>query len=119
MSKAKRAKFRLRAEETVIKRGMMDYLPTGRYAHFVPGDAVLTDARFYFEAGLAAGEAYIVEIPLAGIYAVEKIGVPFLTRSLRILTDRGDHRFNALFVGRWYKALRRAISAARVEKNVS
>ena len=70
-------------------------------------------------AGLAAGEAYIVEIPLAGIYAVEKIGVPFLTRSLRILTDRGDHRFNALFVGRWYKALRRAISAARVEKNVS
>ena len=55
MSKAKRAKFRLRAEETVIKRGMRDYLPTGRYAHFVPGDAVLTDARFYFEAGLAAG----------------------------------------------------------------
>ena len=116
MSKSKRARFHLRSGETILKQGMMDYCATGGYAHFVPGEAVLTDERFHFYAELTTGELYTVEIPLADMYAVEKIGVPFLTRSMRIITDRGVYRFNAFFVGRWYKPVKRAADAARAQK---
>ena len=115
MSKSKRAKFHQKAGETILKQGMMDFCATGGYAHFIPGDAVLTDRRFYFSSEPAAGtgEVTVVEIPLTEIYAVEKIGVPFLTRSMRVAADRGVYRFNAFFVGRWYKPVKKAAEAAR------
>ena len=86
MSKSKRARFHLKS-----------YCAAGGYAHAVQGDAVLTDTRFHFYAQLTTGEIYTVEIPLSEIYGVEKIGVPFFTRSLCIATDRGNYRFNAFF----------------------
>ena len=101
MSKSKRARFHLKSGEIILKKGMMDYCAAGSYAHAVQGDAVLTDTRFHFYAQLTTGEIYTVEIPLSEIYGVEKIGVPFFTRSLCIATDRGNYRFNAFFVGRW------------------
>lgn len=94
----------------------MDYCAAGSYAHAVQGDAVLTDTRFHFYAQLTTGEIYTVEIPLSEIYGVEKIGVPFFTRSLCIATDRGNYRFNAFFVGRWCKPVRAAAEKARAAK---
>ena len=113
MSKSKRARFHLRSGETILKQGMMDYCSTGKYMPFAPGDSILTDERFHFDATLPSGEKFSLDIPLAEILAVEKVGIPFLTRSMRILTGRGDHRFNAFFVGRWYKPVRKAVQAAR------
>ncbi len=111
MSKSKQAKFHLRAKETVLRRGMMDYGMTGGYNHFVQGDAVLTNERFHFEAELTTGELVTFEIPLGEIYAVEKAGIPFLTRSMMIYTDGHAFRLNAVFVGRWVKSLKEAIAA--------
>lgn len=111
MSKSKQARFHAKAGERILKQGMMDFCPLGGYGHAVPGDAVLTDRRFHFYA--ETDNVYAVEIPLDAVYAVEKIGVPFLTRSLRIVTDRAAYRFNAFFVGRWYRPVRRAAEAAR------
>lgn len=116
MSKAKRARFHLKSGETILKKGMMDYCAAGGYAHAVQGGAVLTDTRFHFYAQLTTGEIYTVEIPLSEIYGVEKIGVPFFTRSLCIVTDRGNYRFNAFFVGRWCKPVRAAAEKARAAK---
>ena len=115
MSKSKRARFHLKSGETILKKGMMDYCSTGAYSHFIPGDSVLTDMRFHFDAELGVGEPYSIDLPLTEIYAVEKIGIPFLTRSMRILTDRGSYRFNAFFVGRWYKPVKKAVEAARTK----
>ena len=50
------------------------------------------------------------------VTGVEKIGVPFFTRSLCIATDRGNYRFNAFFVGRWCKPVRAAAEKARAVK---
>lgn len=111
MSKSKAARFRLSADETVLKQGMADYCMTGGYAHAVPGDATLTDRRFYFYARLSTGDVCTVEIPLGEVYAVEKTGIPFLTRSMRIVAKRGSYRFNAFFVGRWVVPLRAAVAA--------
>ena len=100
MSKSKRARFHLKSGETILKKGMMDYCSTGAYSHFIPGDSVLTDTRFHFDAELGIGEPYSIDLPLTEIYAVEKIGIPFLTRSLR---------------RRWYKPLKKAVEAARTK----
>ena len=82
MSKSKRARFHVRAKETILKRGMVDYSMTGQYKTFVPGDAFLTDERFYFEAKLDSGELFSFEIPLVQIYDVRMVGVPLFTRSM-------------------------------------
>lgn len=119
MSKSKRARFHLRSGESILKQGMMDYCSTGKYMPFAPGDSILTDERFHFDATLPSGEKFSLDIPLAEILAVEKVGIPFLTRSMRILTGRGDHRFNAFFVGRWYKPVRKAVQAARAAREAS
>ncbi len=113
MSKSKRARFHVKARENIIKRGMMDYSATGQYSHFIAGDAVLTDERFFFGAELPTGEYLSFELPLPQIYSVEKIGVPFFTRSMVLTTDEKQYRLNAAFVGRWVKAVRRAAEAAR------
>ena len=81
MSKTKKARFQQRARETILKKGMMDYSAEGRYMHFIAGDAVLTDERFYFGANLETGEYFTFEFALTEVYAVEKIGVPFFTQS--------------------------------------
>ncbi len=113
MSKSKRARFHLRSGEIILKQGMMDYCSTGKYTPFAPGDSVLTNERFHFDAALPSGEKYSIDIPLGDIRAVEKVGIPFLTRSMRILTGRGDYRFNAFFVGRWYTPVKRAAEEFR------
>ncbi len=117
MSKRKRAKFHLGKGETLLKQGMMDYAVTGQYRYFAAGDATLTDRRFYFYADLSTGEVISFDLPLGEIYAVEKIGIPFLTRSMRLVTDRGSFRLNAFFVGRWVKAVRAAIARLPREEN--
>lgn len=109
MSKGKKARFTVRSKETVLKRGMMDYCVTGGYRHFAAGDAVLTDERFHFDADISAGERLSFELPLKEINAVEKIGVPFFTQSMLITADSGQYRLNAVFVGRWVKAISRAV----------
>lgn len=111
MSKSKRAKFHVKSRETVLKKGMMDYSVSGEYKHFLAGDAILTDERFFFGAELTTGEYVAVEIPLTSVYVVEKIGVPFFTQSMLITTDDRQYRFNATFVGRWVKAIRAAKAA--------
>ena len=108
MSK-KTAQFRIKPRETILKRGMMDYCVTGRYSHAAAGNAILTDERFLFVADLPSGERLAVECPLEHIYSVEKTGVPFFTRSMIVVTDEGRYRLNAFLVGRWIKALRRAV----------
>ncbi len=113
MSKGKQARFHVKARETVLKRGLMDYCITGQYRHFVGGEGILTDERFFFGADLQTGEYLSFEIPLAEIYAVDKIGVPFFTRSMLVTTDGKQYRLNAFFVGRWVKPLRRAAAAAK------
>ncbi len=113
MSKGKQARFHLKSGETLKKSGMMDYCITGGYAHFVAGDAYLTDRRFFFSAELAGGELLSFDVPLGHVYAVETAGVPFLTRSMRLCADEGVYRLNAFFVGRWVRAVRRAVSEAR------
>ena len=113
MSKSKQARFHVRARETVLKKGMMDYSLTGQFSHFVAGDAILTDERFFFGAELSSGEYLSFEFPLAQVYSVEKIGVPFFTQSMFVTTDEKQYRLNAFFVGRWVKALRRAALKAR------
>ena len=113
MSKAKQARFHLKSGETLLKKGMMDYSTTGGYNHFVPGDGYLTDRRFHFDADLSAGEFISIDIPLADIYEVKKIGVPFFTRSILLVTDRRNLRFNAFWPERWARPLRRAIAAGK------
>ncbi len=117
MSKGKKARFNVRSREKVLKRGMMDYCITGEYKHFVAGDAILTDERFFFGAELPSGEYLSFEFPLSEIYAVEKIGVPFFTQSMRITTDGKQYRLNATFVRRWVKAIDAARSGAADRKN--
>lgn len=117
MSKKKKARFTARSKETVLKRGMMDFCVTGGYRHFAAGDAVLTDERFHFDADLSTGELLSFELPLKEIKAVEKIGVPFFTQSMLITADSGKYRLNAVFVGRWVKAISRAVQAARDKSN--
>ena len=113
MSKGKQARFHVKSHETVLKKGMMDYCITGKYGHFAAGDAVLTDERFYFGADLPSGEYLSFEFPLAQIYVVEAVGVPFFTRSMLVTTDEKQYRLNAFFVGRWVRAVRRAVAAAK------
>ena len=113
MSKGKQARFHVKSRETVLKKGMMDYCITGKYSHFVAGDAVLTDERFFFGAELQTGEYLSFEFPLAQVYAVEAVGVPFFTRSMMVTTDEKQYRLNAFFVGRWVRAVRRAVEAAK------
>ena len=60
---------------------------------------------------------HLPDFPLDRLIAhLEKIGVPFFTRSLCIATDRGNYRFNAFFVGRWCKPVRAAAEKARAAK---
>ena len=113
MSKGKRARFSLRAHENILKKGMMDFCMTGQYRYFAAGDAVLTDQRLYFGAELSTGEYVTFDLPLVHIFAVEKIGVPFFTRSMLVTTDERQYRLNAFFVGRWVRPLRRAVEAAK------
>ncbi len=113
MSKGKQARFHLKSHETLLKKGMMDYCVTGEYRHFVAGDAYLTDARFFFGAELETGEYLSFECPLPHIYSVEAIGVPFFTRSMLVATDEKSYRLNAFFVGRWVRALNRALAASK------
>lgn len=113
MSKLKKARFTVRSRETVLKRGMMDYCVTGGYRHFAAGDAVLTDERFHFDADLSTGDMISFELPLKEINAVEKIGVPFFTQSMLITADSGQYRLNAVFVGRWVRAISRAARATK------
>lgn len=115
MSKSKQARFHAKSRETVLKKGMMDFSVTGEYKHFVAGDAVLTDERFHFDADLGTGEALSFDIPLQSIGCVRKVGVPFFTQSMLISADERDYRLNAVFVGRWVKAVERARAAARAE----
>ena len=117
MSKGKKAQFTLRSRETLLKRGMMDYCVTGSYRHFAAGDAYLTDERFHFHADFSTGECISFELPLKEINAVQKIGVPFFTQSMLITADSGQYRLNATFVGRWVKAVSRAVFAARDQEN--
>lgn len=116
MSKSKRARFHVRAKETILKRGMVDYSMTGQYKTFVPGDAFLTDERFYFEAKLDSGELFSFEIPLGQIYDVRMVGVPLFTRSMLLVTDEREFRINAMFAGRWVKAINAAREAARARE---
>lgn len=116
MSKGKKVRFSLRAHETIVKKGMMDFCMTGQYRYFAAGDAVLTDRRLYFGAELATGEYVTFDIPLEHILSVEKIGVPFFTRSMLVTTDEKKFRLNAFFVGRWVKPLRRAVEAAKAKQ---
>ena len=116
MSKGKKVRFTLRAQETIIKKGMMDFCMTGQYRYFAAGDAILTDRRLYFGAELSTGEYVTFDIPLEHIFAVEKIGVPFLTRSMLVTTDEKQYRLNAFFVGRWVKPLKSAVEAAKARQ---
>lgn len=113
MSKKKQAHFHVRSHETVLKKGFMDYCITGGYSHFVSGDAILTDERFFFGAQLPEGDYLAIEFPLTEIFAVERIGVPFFTRSMLVTTDEKRYRFNAFFVIRWARALQRAMEKAK------
>lgn len=116
MSKAKRARFHLKRGEVLIKQGMMDFSVSGRYAHFLAGNAYLTNERFYFASDASAGEFLTFELPLADISFVGKVGIPFLTRSMLIVADGRRYRLNAFFVGRWVMPLRRAVASAGEKK---
>lgn len=113
MSKGKKARFRVKSDEKILKSGMMDYCITGGYGHVAQGDAILTDERFFFGADIGHGEYLSFEIPLKDVYDVQKTGVPFFTRSMLLMTDGNRYRLNAFMVGRWVKAVRRAIDGAR------
>lgn len=117
MSKAKRAKFHLKKGESLLKKGMMDYCMAGTYGHAAPGDAFLTNLRFYFVARLhGSGEYLTLEIPLADINYVAKTGIPILTRSMLIVADGRPYRFNVFLMGRWIKAVRGAAQTMQEAK---
>ena len=101
MSKGKQARFHIKNSETLIKKGMMDYCLTGGFGHSVMGDAYLTDRRFSFE------------LSLTEVDAVEKVGIPVLTRSLSINAGGRRYRLNVFPMQGWIKAIRRAAEIAR------
>lgn len=113
MSKAKKARFRLKKGETLLKKGMMDYCMAGGYGHAAMGDMFLTDTRLYFGAELKrSGEFLTLELPLKDINEVTKTGIPVLTRSLLVIADGRPYRFNVCPMGGWIRAIRRAVAAA-------
>ncbi len=114
MSKRKKAHFRLQKGETLLKKGMMDYCMTGGYGHAAMGDAYLTDARFFFGAELKSSREYLsFEIPLNDIYEVKKTGIPILTRSILIVADGREYRFNVFPMRGWISAIGKAVTDAR------
>ncbi len=117
MSKGKQARFHIKNSETLIKKGMMDYCLTGGFGHSVMGDAYLTDRRFFFGAEIKrTGEYISFELSLTEVDAVEKVGIPVLTRSIVIITDEKRYRFNVFPIGGWLKKLhevKRAYDEAR------
>ena len=115
MSKGKRARFHLKSGERIVKHGLMDYCMTGQYRHFVAGDAVLTDTRFYFGAELETGEYLSFDLPLSEIVSVERTGIPLLTRSILIVCGGRAYRLNSFVSGSWIKALRSALEEAKVQ----
>ena len=115
MSKGKRARFHLKSGERIIKQGLMDYCMMGRYRHFVAGDAVLTDTRFYFGAELETGEYFSFELPLCELQSVERTGIPLLTRSILIVCGGRAYRLNSFVSGSWIKALKSAWEAAKAQ----
>ncbi len=117
MSKGKRRRFHLKSGETLVKRGMMDFCVTGEYRFFVAGDAILTDKRFYFGGDDGGGDEITLEVPLSSVYFVSLTGIPCLTRSILLETDRGRYRLNAVFPSRWKKAIERAVAAAKAENS--
>ena len=115
MSKGKRARFHLKSGERILKQGLMDYCMMGQYRHFVAGDAVLTDARFYFGAELETGDHLSFELPLCEIESVERTGVPLFTRSILIVCGGRTYRLNSFVSGGWIKALKSALEAAKAQ----
>ena len=115
MSKGKRARFHLKSGERIIKHGLMDYCMMGKYRHFVAGDAVLTDTRFYFGAELETGEYLSFEFPLSEIESVERTGIPLFTRSILIVSGGRSYRLNSFVSGSWIKALKAALEATKAQ----
>ncbi len=114
MSKGKQARFHIKNSETLIKKGMMDYCLTGGFGHSVMGDAYLTDRRFFFGAEIKrTGEYISFELSLTEVDAVEKVGIPVLTRSLSIIAGGRRYRLNVFPMQGWIKAIRRAAEIAR------
>ncbi len=112
MSKRKMARFRLKNGETLLKKGPMDYCTTSGYGHAAMGDAWLTDRRFYFGADIK-GEYLFIEIPLNEINEVGKVGIPVLTRSILLVADGRQYRFNVFPMGGWLKQITAAVEAYR------
>ncbi len=116
MSKRKMAAFKLRKGETLLKKGLMDYCVTGGYGHAAMGESYLTDERFFFSADLKSGEYLTVEIPLSEINAVGRMGVPLLTRSLYVIADGRQYRFNVFLIFRWLCAIKKALRAMQTKQ---
>ena len=117
MSKRKMARFKLQKEETLIKKGMMDYSATGGFWHSVMGDAHLTDRRFYFGADLKSGEYLYFELPLSEIQEIKKTGIPLLTRSILIVSGDRSYRLNVFPMRGWLNKLKTAVNAYKSETN--
>lgn len=115
MSKRKMARFKLQKEETLIKKGMMDYCVSGGFWHSVMGDAWLTDRRFYFGADLKSGEYLHFELPLPEIDEIAKKGIPLLTRSILIVSGGRSYRLNVFPIHGWLKNLKKAVNAYKSE----
>ncbi len=78
------------------------------------GDAYLTDRRFFFGAEIKrTGEYISFELSLTEVDAVEKVGIPVLTRSLSIIAGGRRYRLNVFPMQGWIKAIRRAAEIAR------
>ncbi len=116
MSKRKQLRFRLEKDETLIKKGPMDYSIEGGYGHAAMGDAYLTDRRFYFSAELKTGDFLYFELPLIEINAVQKTGIPILTRSILLIADGKRYRLNVFPMRGWLKKIDAAVQAARAHR---
>lgn len=81
---------------------------------------ILPTEDFFFGAEIKrTGEYISFELSLTEVDAVEKVGIPVLTRSLSIIAGGRRYRLNVFPMQGWIKEIRRAAEIARKKNTIA